>query len=53
MILSQYDANIVFLLGFGMTMQYPSKFQNTCYGALCISGIPYEGYCKCIEYFWA
>jgi len=30
-ILSQYDASIVFLLHFGMVMQYPSKFQVSKY----------------------
>ncbi len=32
-ILSQYDASTVFLLSFGMAMQYPYKFQKICYRA--------------------
>jgi hypothetical protein len=28
-----------FLIRFGMTMQYPCKFQNICYGTQCIYGI--------------
>jgi hypothetical protein len=40
---------IALLLGFGRVMKYLSKFQKICYGAQCIFGIPYEGYCKCIE----
>jgi hypothetical protein len=31
-ILLQYDVSIIFLLGFGRVMQYPSMFQNICYG---------------------
>jgi hypothetical protein len=46
-ILLQYDANIAFLLGFGMVMQNPSKFENICYGAHYIFGITYKGYCRC------
>jgi hypothetical protein len=42
-ILSQYDANTTFLLGFGMAMQNPSKFENILY-----LWIIYEGYCRCI-----
>jgi hypothetical protein len=42
-ILSQYDANIVFLLGFGMVMQNPSKFEKICYGVHCISRITLKG----------
>jgi len=29
-ILSQYGVGIVFLLGFGKDIQYPSKFHNEC-----------------------
>jgi hypothetical protein len=38
-ILSQHDASIVFLLGFGMAMQYPYKFQKICYKTQMIFGI--------------
>ncbi len=34
---------IGFVVSFGKVMQYPSKFQNICYGAQCIFEIPYEG----------
>ncbi len=40
---------ISFLVGFGRATQYPVMCQKTCYGAQCISGIPCEGYCRCIE----
>jgi hypothetical protein len=49
-ILLQYDVSIVFLLHFGMVMQYPSRFQNICYRTQRISKIPYKGYCMCIKY---
>jgi hypothetical protein len=32
----------------GRAMHYPSKFEKICYGAQCISGIIYKGYCMCI-----
>jgi hypothetical protein len=48
LILLQYDASIAFLLGFGMAMHYPSKFETICYGAQCIFGIIYKGHCRCI-----
>ncbi len=44
-ILSQYDASTAFLLGFGMAMHQPSKFEKICYEAQCIFGITYKGYC--------
>jgi hypothetical protein len=37
------------LLNFGRGMQYPSKFQNICYGTQCVFGIPWERYYKFIE----
>jgi hypothetical protein len=40
-ILLQYDANIAFLLGFGMAMQYLYKFQKICYRTQRILGILY------------
>jgi len=43
MILSQNDVGITFLLSFARVMQYPSKFQNICYGAQRFCGIPKEG----------
>jgi len=33
------NADIIFFLGFGRVMQYPSKFQKICYGAQSIFGI--------------
>ncbi len=33
-----------------MIMQYPSKFQKTCYKTQRIFGIPYKGYYMFIEY---
>jgi hypothetical protein len=30
-------------------MQYPSKFENICYGTQCIHGILYTWYCMRIE----
>jgi hypothetical protein len=43
MILLQNDVGIAFLIGFAMVMQYPSKFQNICYGAQRFYGILEEG----------
>jgi hypothetical protein len=40
-ILSQYDVSTTFLLGFGMVMEYPCKFQKICYTIQMIYGIPW------------
>jgi hypothetical protein len=32
----------------GRVMHHPSKFEKICYGAQCIFGITYKGYCSCI-----
>jgi hypothetical protein len=37
------------LLGFSKVKKYPYKFQKICYGTQRTYGIPYKGYCKCIE----
>jgi hypothetical protein len=42
-ILLQNDVGIDFFLGFDRVMQYPSKFQNICYGTQKFYGIPEEG----------
>jgi hypothetical protein len=47
------NEGIGFLVGFGMTMQYPYKFQKIYYGTQSIFGTPHEGYCMFIEFFWA
>jgi hypothetical protein len=44
---------IAFLVGFGMVLQYPSKFQYICNGAQKIFYIPLKKYYTCIQYFWA
>jgi hypothetical protein len=36
------NKGIVFFIGFGMAMQYPSRFQYICDGTQGISDIPYE-----------
>jgi hypothetical protein len=35
----------------GRVMYYPSKFENSCYGARCTYGITYKGYYRCIMKF--
>jgi hypothetical protein len=42
LIIEYPNEGISFLVGFGMTMQYPYKFQNICYGNQRISRIPYK-----------
>jgi len=43
LIIEYLNESIDFLIGFGMTMEYPYKFQKICYGIQCISKIPYKG----------
>ncbi len=43
------NESISFLVGFGKVTQYNVTCQKICYGSQCISGIPREGYYKCIE----
>ncbi len=40
LITKYFNEGIGFLIGFGKAIQYPSMFQNICYGAQCIFGIP-------------
>jgi hypothetical protein len=49
--LSQYHVSIFFLLRFGMVMQYLFSSFKRCHKTQRIYGIPYIGYCMCIEYF--
>jgi hypothetical protein len=49
LIIEYLNEGISFLVGFGRAMQNPITCQKTCYGAQYLSGIPYEGYCRCIE----
>ncbi len=53
LIIEYLNEGIGFLVGFGRVTQYPVMCQNICYGARCIFGTFREGYCKCIESFWA
>ncbi len=43
------NEGIGFLINFSKVMQYPSKFENICYGTQCIHGILYTWYCMRIE----
>jgi hypothetical protein len=51
LIIKYHNEGIGFLVSFSRVMQYPSTFQNICYGAQCIYGIPFSGYCMFIESF--
>jgi hypothetical protein len=50
LIIKYLNEGIGFLVGFGVVMQYPSKFQKICYRAQKIYGIPYKGYYMCMKY---
>jgi hypothetical protein len=49
LIIKFLSEGIGFFVSFGMVMQYLSKFQKICYRAQRIYGVPYKGYCMCIE----